>query len=144
MSKILFGSQPSNNKKQGKEIDYTDLHVGMEVYFEDDESQIILGEITEIFKEGDINTESEYTVGCVINTEYNTFSRYIEDGDKLWSVIVNQESKNLEEQTSVQKNAQKNIPNIFSNQRNTENGYSKFPNWDILPLDQFINPRIKN
>jgi len=34
-------------------------------------------------------------------------------------------------------------PTIFLEKAETENKHSKFPDWDIVPPYQFINPRIK-
>jgi hypothetical protein len=34
-------------------------------------------------------------------------------------------------------------PNLFQGITETEKGNSKFPDWDIVPPNQFINPRIK-
>ena len=39
--------------------------------------------------------------------------------------------------------SQKTIQNIFQNRLEAQNGKAKFPNWDIVPPSQFINPRIK-
>ncbi|MCD0467791.1 hypothetical protein [Flavobacterium sp. ENC] len=34
-------------------------------------------------------------------------------------------------------------PNLFQGRTEAELGNSKFPEWDIIPPTQFINPRIK-
>lgn len=34
-------------------------------------------------------------------------------------------------------------PNIFQGRTEPEKGNAKFPEWDILPPNQIINPRIK-
>lgn len=34
-------------------------------------------------------------------------------------------------------------PNLFQGNTDTETGAAKFPEWDIVPPNQFINPRIK-
>jgi len=34
-------------------------------------------------------------------------------------------------------------PNIFNGRPETDGENSKFPDWDIIPPTQFINPRIK-
>ena len=34
-------------------------------------------------------------------------------------------------------------PNLFQGRTEPEIGNSKFPDWDIVPPNQFINPRIK-
>lgn len=36
------------------------------------------------------------------------------------------------------------FPNLFLGRIDGEPGNSSFPDWDILPPNQFINPRIKN
>ncbi|MCV9926515.1 hypothetical protein OIU83_02540 [Flavobacterium sp. LS1R49] len=35
-------------------------------------------------------------------------------------------------------------PNLFQGRTEAELGNSKFPDWDIVPPNQFINPRIKS
>lgn len=34
--------------------------------------------------------------------------------------------------------------NLFHGRTESENGNAKFPDWDIIPPSQFINPRIKS
>lgn len=34
-------------------------------------------------------------------------------------------------------------PNLFQGRTEAEKGHAKFPDWDIVPPNQFINPRIK-
>ncbi|MGJ1242988.1 hypothetical protein [Sphingobacterium siyangense] len=34
-------------------------------------------------------------------------------------------------------------PNLFQGRTDAELENAKFPNWDIVPPNQFINPRIK-
>ena len=34
-------------------------------------------------------------------------------------------------------------PNLFQGRTESEKGNAKFPNWDIVPPNQIINPRIK-
>lgn len=35
-------------------------------------------------------------------------------------------------------------PNLFQGRTESELGNAKFPDWDIIPPNQFINPRIKS
>jgi hypothetical protein len=37
----------------------------------------------------------------------------------------------------------KEINNLFQGRTESEKGNAKFPDWDIVPPNQFINPRIK-
>lgn len=34
-------------------------------------------------------------------------------------------------------------PNLFQGRTESEKGNAKFPDWDIVPPNQFINPRMK-
>jgi len=34
-------------------------------------------------------------------------------------------------------------PNLFQGRTESETDKAKFPDWDIIPPNQFINPRIK-
>lgn len=45
--------------------------------------------------------------------------------------------------TTVDEGQQSMRPNLFQGRTDTEIENAKFPDWDILPPNQFINPRIK-
>ncbi|SFD12676.1 hypothetical protein [Flavobacterium phragmitis] len=53
----------------------------------------------------------------------------LEDSDE----ILNEEKKDI-----------KILPNLFQGRTEAELQNAKFPDWDIIPQAQFINPRIKN
>lgn len=53
---------------------------------------------------------------------------------------------NLEQSESSNQEPKKenySKPNIFQGRTESEVGNAKFPDWDIVPPNQFINPRIK-
>ena len=54
-------------------------------------------------------------------------------GNSEQSENTNHESK---KETTVK-------PNLFQGRTEAEKGNAKFPDWDIVPPNQFINPRIK-
>ncbi|WP_433863034.1 hypothetical protein [Sphingobacterium thalpophilum] len=45
--------------------------------------------------------------------------------------------------TSVDEAQQSRRPNLFQGRTDAEIENAKFPDWDILPPNQFINPRMK-
>jgi hypothetical protein len=53
---------------------------------------------------------------------------------------------NLEQSEIINHEPKKEItvkPNLFQGRTELDNGNAKFPDWDIVPPNQFINPRIK-
>ncbi|MDH2205897.1 MULTISPECIES: hypothetical protein [Empedobacter] len=54
--------------------------------------------------------------------------------------ITNQENNIEQKKESSVTNPK---PNLFQGRTEAEKGNSKFPDWDIVPPNQFINPRIK-
>jgi hypothetical protein len=49
----------------------------------------------------------------------------------------------LEDNNQEPKKDNTPLPNIFQGRPEVEQSSSKYPDWDIVPPDQFINPRIK-
>lgn len=45
--------------------------------------------------------------------------------------------------TSVDEAQKSRRPNLFQGRTDAEIENAKFPDWDILPPNQFINPRMK-
>lgn len=50
----------------------------------------------------------------------------------------------MPEKNRERKVKQSQKPNLFLGKTEAEQGNAKFPDWDILPPHQFINPRIKS
>lgn len=57
-------------------------------------------------------------------------------------ILVNhsEESENTSPEVKKENIAK---PNLFQGRTESELGNAKFPDWDIVPPNQFINPRIK-
>ncbi|WP_295230480.1 hypothetical protein [uncultured Chryseobacterium sp.] len=53
-------------------------------------------------------------------------------------------NSNMPEKNREKKVKQPQKPNLFLGKTKTQQGNAKFPDWDILPPYQFINPRIKS
>lgn len=56
----------------------------------------------------------------------------------------------LDERSTPSENSNREVkkentvkPNLFQGRTEAEVGKAKFPDWDIVPPNQFINPRIK-
>lgn len=145
MNKILFSDQGNDPvKKQGSILNYDELDTDMEVFFEAEDSKIKLGRIVDLFVEGDEETEEEYVVGCLIEDDEFQYERYEENDDNIWAVEIQENSGVTNPVVTVEKKPRKELPNIFAKRSEETSSYAKFPDWDILPPDQFINPRIKN
>lgn len=52
-----------------------------------------------------------------------------------------EDSEDIANETIKEKNVK---PNLFQGRTEAELQNAKFPDWDIIPPTQFINPRIKN
>jgi len=58
--------------------------------------------------------------------------------------IILSDNSEQSENTSRKSNSENTVkPNLFQGRIDAENGNTKFPDWDIVPPNQFINPRIK-
>ena len=53
-----------------------------------------------------------------------------------------EQSENTDK-TDNNKNENQVKPNLFQGRTEAETNNAKFPDWDIVPPNQFINPRIK-
>lgn len=53
------------------------------------------------------------------------------------------DTKNNAEENKIHKPKQETRQNLFQGRAEDEKGNAKFPDWDIVPPHQFINPRIK-
>lgn len=58
-------------------------------------------------------------------------------------IIFNELSSDKPQDINLSKSAEINDRNIFNQRLGFESGNAKFPDWDIIPPSQFINPRIK-
>ncbi|NML68793.1 hypothetical protein HHL23_03145 [Chryseobacterium sp. RP-3-3] len=54
------------------------------------------------------------------------------------------DNKNDSEENKNHKPTQQPRRNLFQGRVEGEKGNAKFPDWDILPPNRIINPRIKN
>jgi hypothetical protein len=60
------------------------------------------------------------------------------------SKIILCENSEQRENTNHEKKDETTVkPNLFQGRTEAEIGKAKFPDWDIVPPNQFINPRIK-
>lgn len=58
--------------------------------------------------------------------------------------IILDESSTQPEKNNSQENKETVMrPNLFTGSTEAKVGEAKFPEWDIIPSSQFINPRIK-
>lgn len=145
MSKILFNQEPSNTILKGEEIQYSQLKVGINIVFEDENGQNISGQITELYTNNDEETDLEFISGCLVKAsdgeEYELFE---ENEEKIWVLKTDNKQKTeeamLKEENKIER---KPAPNLFQGRTEAEKGNAKFPDWDIVPPNQFINPRIK-
>lgn len=59
------------------------------------------------------------------------------------TIILGDNSQQSENNNNERKKEINVKPNLFQGRTDAEKGNAKFPDWDILPPYQFINPRIK-
>ena len=123
MTKILFGNQnPSNHK--GKEIKPENFTPGLKVIIEENENFFIGTLVPPIESENwFISKEGKELV------ELN-------DHMKVWEWIEN--DKKTESDPLLTKQQSQPLKD------NIDKGNAQFPDWDIVPPNQIINPRIRN
>ena len=147
-----------NNK-----ITFSDLREGMSISFYDDEENSISAEVSELYFADD---DENKIIGCAAtSTDGTPYALYEEDGVEIYSSNQNtsEVEANIQEQTiknGVETKTEtkkiimpineikppvpkKEINNLFKGRTESEKGNAKFPDWDIVPPNQFINPRIK-
>lgn len=61
----------------------------------------------------------------------------------MTKIILGNHSEESENTTQEIKKENIVKPNLFQGRTESELGNAKFPDWDIVPPNQFINPRIK-
>nr|WP_294783916.1 hypothetical protein [uncultured Flavobacterium sp.] len=62
----------------------------------------------------------------------------------MTKIILSNHSENSEDTANETKREVKVKPNLFQGRIEAELQNAKFPDWDIIPPTQFINPRIKS
>ena len=63
--------------------------------------------------------------------------------ERMSKIILDDNSEHTESTNHEQKKENSVKPNLFQGRTEAEKGNAKFPDWDIVPPNQFINPRIK-
>ena len=63
--------------------------------------------------------------------------------EPISEIILGDNSAQPENTNHELKNENTVKPNLFQGRTEAEKGNAKFPDWDIVPPSQFINPRIK-
>ncbi len=61
----------------------------------------------------------------------------------MTKIILGSHSEESEDNSKEIKKENIIKPNLFQGRTESELGNAKFPDWDIVPPNQFINPRIK-
>jgi len=123
MNKILFGNQNPPNHK-GKEIKPENFVPGLKVIIENNEN----------FRTG-ILVQSEETDKWFLSTE-NKDLLELNAQTKVWEWIENE--KKSEPDLLLTKQQSKPLKDEKEKQN------AQFPDWDIVPPNQIINPRIRN
>ena len=100
-------------------------------------SKIILGDNSEQFEQTDqhINEKRVYLNSLKENFQERT-SQLKSSKNDTGEIDLTKELK------SDLKEIKTNL-NLFQGRTEAEKGSAKFPDWDIVPPNQFINPRIK-
>lgn len=58
-------------------------------------------------------------------------------------IILDSSAELSEKSNNTPKKENQVKPNLFQGRTESEKGNAKFPDWDIVPPNQFINPRVK-
>jgi hypothetical protein len=156
-NKILF-DENGNNSMKGNRISFSNLQKRMKICFLDEEKKFIVAEVVEVYVS---DNDENKIIGCAVTSSDGTpYALYEEDGIILYSekqvietkpIIQQQETKIVTDQKKVMmltKESNPTVPkneikNLFQGRTELEKGNAKFPDWDIVPPNQFINPRIK-
>jgi hypothetical protein len=72
----------------------------------------------------------------------NLDKEIIKDENKM-KIILGDNSEHSQNINHEAKKENSVKPNLFQGGTEAEKGNAKFPEWDIVPPNQFINPRIK-
>ena len=147
MTKILFNQDSSAEYlSKGELLRYSAIKTGMDIVFEDRENGLLSGTIIQLFTDKDDESELEVIIGCLIDgSDGQKYECRIDEDDKMWALL---DPMTLSSEPGIDKEEKlierKPAPNLFQGRIEAEKGPSKFPDWDITPPNQFINPRIKN
>jgi len=130
---------------KGEQIQYSQLKVGINIVFEDENGQNLSGQITELFTVNDEETDLEFISGCLVKAAHGEeYKLFEENEEKIWLLNTGLKQKTeevvLKEENKIER---KPAPNLFKGRTEAEKSNAKFPDWDIVPPNQFINPRIK-
>lgn len=167
INKILF--QDNNSEQQGLvQINFSNLNLGMDIVFRPKNyNENIKGSVSEIFTKNN----SQDIIGCLAISDTGEWLTLYEEDEVLLYIANNtkiQESMKVpntdsekvippipqiynksnipsEVQTNNENSHQnKNVlPNLFAGREFVNHENAKFPEWSIIPPNQFINPRIK-
>lgn len=149
-NKIIFNDD-TNNLILGEKISFDSLHEGMTISFYDDDEKLIFADVVELCFATD---EKNKIIGCFAESNDGTsYELYEENEVLIYSTSFKNQNSDFLKQTEIEgvlipkdekeNSLKRQIPNIFSNRLESEIDNSKFPEWDILPPNQFINPRLK-
>jgi len=148
MGKIIMETDNTPEYRKGKLLKYSELEPNMKVIF-DFEKNLYKGVISELH-----SNEDKIVFGCLIKLEEESpeledveVNITVEDESTIWEMVVNETNNKKPEQKEIieepQIKAAKILPNIFQGRTDSQSEVSNFPDWDIVPPNQIINPRIK-
>jgi len=154
----IFASK-QNLEKVKRPISFSSLQEGMTIFFYDEEQNLIKGKVDELYVSED---NSNRIIGCSATVSDGTqYYIYEESGDEIFSdEKPNSENKIPSQPIKVESKSEpkkilmptnndkpvapkKEVHNLFQGRTESEKGNAKFPDWDIVPPNQFINPRVK-
>lgn len=138
MGKIMFQENASDEFPKGKELQYKELALDMQVYFKNEKGESASGRVSKLFTNE--NEEGKWIIGCeIISQQGDEITLLEEDNVRIWLVSPLSEEQPVENPSQEEET----LPNLFQANPESINGKAQFPDWDIVPPNQFINPRIK-
>lgn len=147
-NRILFAENGGDINK-GDEIQFASIKEQMQIVFTDEEGKSIIGVVSQIYTDTENDNE---TIGCEVKTNNNdAYDLFFKDGDKVYNPIkvpasISITPNEMKEKATVEREVKNPVvqkSNLFQGRTELDGGLAKFPDWDIVPPDQFINPRLK-
>jgi len=128
-NKILFEGNEDRPLKSGA-IPYSQLKVGLRIIFQNEEDAYIPAQVADLYTDEE---DENRIIGCAVADSQGTmYALYEEDGTVLFTAGA-----------AIEPDPESEPENYFIERTEAEQDNSKYPEWDILPPNQFLNPRVK-
>lgn len=93
--------------------------------------------------EFDICWNCEHSKEDIAISEIGIHRNEVNKEESKMKIILSEDIEQSENKIHVPQKELTVKPNLFQGRTEADNGNAKFPDWDIVPPSQFINPRLK-